>query len=179
MSFQEFDLSDYIHALEDFKCTNAAQVIRHWGSTENFDLFIQKIKEDSAEVAKLAISQFGSIEAYTDAMKYNLEHFSELMEAACNEDIKEISVQSDLLYAQLTADLSKAVSCPEIQEIVRNIDLLITKTSAFSLGMPSLDVVIDAYSSDYITAVTDTKYGAGASVYITQALRYYLKHREK
>lgn len=179
MSFQEFDLSDYIHALEDFKCTNAAQVIRHWGSTENFDLFIQKIKEDSAKVAKLAISQFGSIEAYTDAMKYNLEHFSELMEAACNEDIKEIGVQSDLLYAQLTADLSKAVSCPEIQEIVRNIDLLITKTSAFSLGMPSLDVVIDAYSSDYITAVTDTKYGAGASVYITQALRYYLKHKEK
>lgn len=180
MSFQEFDLSDYIHALENFKYTNAAEVIRHWGSTENFDLFIQKIKEDNVEVAKLAISQFDSIEAYTDAMKYNLEHFSELLEAACNEDIKEIGVQSDLLYAQLTADLSKAVSCPEIQEIVRKIDLLIQKNSSgISLGKPFLHVVIDAYDSDYITAVTDTKYGAGASAYITQALRYYLKHKEK
>ena len=113
-------------------------------------------------------------------MKYNLEHFSELLEPACNEDIKEIGVQSDLLYTQLTADLSKAVSCPEIQEIVHKIDLLIQKNNGgISLGKPFLHVLIDAYSSDYITEVTDTKYGAGASAYITQALRYYLEHQEE
>ncbi len=34
--------------------------IKHWGSIENFDMFIQKIKDDESEVAKLAIRQFGS-----------------------------------------------------------------------------------------------------------------------
>lgn len=49
-----------------------------WGNVENFDLFIQKIKDDEVKVAKLAINQFGSVEKYTEAMKYNLEHFSEM-----------------------------------------------------------------------------------------------------
>ena len=42
MSFKEFDLSDYISALEDFKSSQAETVIEHWGSIENFDLFIQR-----------------------------------------------------------------------------------------------------------------------------------------
>ena len=80
VSFKEFDLSDYIHALEDFKSNQTETVIKHWGSVENFDMFIQKIKDDESEVAKLAIKQFGSVEKYTEAMKHNLEHFSEIME---------------------------------------------------------------------------------------------------
>ena len=80
MSFKEFDLSDYIHTLEDFKSNQTEEVIKHWGSVENFDMFIQKIKDDESEVAKLAIKQFGSVEKYTEAMKHNLEHFSEIME---------------------------------------------------------------------------------------------------
>ena len=35
-------------------------VIKHWGNIGNFDMFIQKIKDDESEVAKLAIRQFGS-----------------------------------------------------------------------------------------------------------------------
>ena len=69
MSFKEFDLSDYIHALEDFKSNQTEVVTKHWGSVENFDLFIQKIKDDEENVAKLTIQQFGSIEKYTEAMK--------------------------------------------------------------------------------------------------------------
>ena len=87
MSFKEFDLSDYIAALEDFKNNSTDDVIKHWGSIENFGMFVQKIKDDEAEVAKLAIRQFGSIEKYTKAMKHNLEHFSELMEAQLTEEI--------------------------------------------------------------------------------------------
>ncbi|WP_313580021.1 hypothetical protein [Lacrimispora sp.] len=52
----------------------------HWGSIEKFNQLIQKIKDDESNVAKLAIKQFGSIEKHTEAMKYNLEHFSDLME---------------------------------------------------------------------------------------------------
>ena len=55
MSFKEFDLSEYIHALEDFKVNQTDTIIRHWGSVENFDMFIQKIKDDEETIAKLAI----------------------------------------------------------------------------------------------------------------------------
>lgn len=55
MSFKEFDLSEYIHALEDFKVKQTDTIIKHWGSIDNFDMFIQKIKDDEENVAKLAI----------------------------------------------------------------------------------------------------------------------------
>lgn len=36
MSFKEFDLSEYIHALEDFKANQADVIIKYWGSVEHF-----------------------------------------------------------------------------------------------------------------------------------------------
>lgn len=174
MSFKEFDLSDYIDALEDFKSRNTDDIIKHWGSIENFDLFIQKVKEDESEVAKLAIKHFGSIENYTEAMRYNLEHFSEITETQLTEDVKEIGRQSDRLYAKLTADLTADVSSPEIQSIVQEIFQFIQKNSSgASLSKPYLNVLINAYSSEYVRNIADAKYGEGASDYIVKAFRYY------
>lgn len=174
MSFKEFDLSDYIRALEDFKVSQTDTVIKYWGSIENFDMFIEKIRDDEDKVAKLAIQQFGSIENYTEKMKYNLEHFSELMKTQLPEEAKKIARQSDMLYGQLTADLSEDVSSPKIQSIVHSIDLLIRENGgSVSLGKPYIHVLIDAYSSDYIKNVTDKKYKKGASDYIVKAFRYY------
>jgi len=174
MSFKEFDLSDYIHELEDFKNNSTDDVIRHWGSIENFDMFIQKIKDDEAVVAKLAIRQFGSIEKYTEAMKHHLEHFSELMETQLTEEVKEIGKQSDILYGRLTADLSEDVSSPNIQSIVHELLQLIQENStSVSLDKPYINVLIDTYSNDYMKSMTDSKYGKGASDYIVKAFRYY------
>ena len=174
MSFKEFDLSDYITALEDFKNNSTDDVIKYWGSIENFDMFIRKIKDDEAEVAKLAIQQFGSIEKYTEAMKHNLEHFSELMNTQLTEEVKEIGKQSDILYGRLTADLSKDVSSPNIQSIVGELMQLIQKNSAnVPLDKPYINILIDTYSNDYIKSMTDSKYGKGASDYIVKTFRYY------
>ena len=174
MSFKEFDLSDYITALEDFKNNSTDDVIKHWGSIENFDMFIQKIKDDEAEVAKLAIQQFGSIEKYTEAMKHNLEHFSKLMETQLTEEVKEIGKQSDILYGKLAANLSEDVSSPNIQSIVDELLQLVQKNSAnVSLDKSYINVLIDTYSSDYIKSMTDSQYGKGASDYIVKAFRYY------
>lgn len=174
MSFKEFDLSDYINALEAFKSNSTDEVIKHWGSVENFDMFIQKIKDDETEVAKLAIQQFGSIEKYTEAMKYNLEHFSEIMEKQLTEEFKKVGQQSDLLYAKLTADLSKDIASWEIQSIVQSIDLLFQEYAGnASPCKPHLNTIIDSYSSNYVKGITDTKYGKGASDYIVKAFRYY------
>ena len=174
MSFKEFDLSDYIAALEDFKTNSTDDVIKYWGNIKNFDMFIQKIKDDETEIAKLAIQQLGSIEKYTEAMKHNLEHFSELMETRLTEEVKEIGKQSDILYGRLTADLSEDVSSPKMQSIVDELLQLIQKNSAnVSLDNPYINVLIDTYSSDYIKSMTDSQYGKGASDYIVKAFRYY------
>lgn len=174
MSFKEFDLSDYIHALEDFKSSRTEEVIRHWGSTANFDMFIQKIKEDESRVAELAVKQFGSVEKYTEAMKYNLEHFSENMETSLSEEAKELGRQAEALYEKLTANMSEDASSPKIQSIVHELLQFIQKNSSgISLDKPYIHVLIDTYSNDYVKNITDSRYGKGASDYIVKAFRYY------
>ena len=174
MSFKEFDLSDYITALEDFKNNSADDVIKYFGSIENFDMSIQKIKNNESGVAKLAIQQFGSIEKFTETMKHNLEHFSEFIETQLTEEVKEIGRQSDMLYGRLTADLSEDVSSPKMQSIVDELLQLIQKNSiSVSLHKPYINVLIDTYSNNYIKSMTDSKYGEGASDYIVKAFHYY------
>lgn len=174
MSFKEFDLSDYITALEDFKNNSTHDVIKYFGSVENFDMSIQKIKDNEANIAKLAIQQFGSIEKFTEAMKQNLEHFSEFMETQLTEEVKELGKQSDLLYGRLAADLSEDVSSPKVQAIVHEILQFTQKHSdGTDFDKPLSNVLMDIYSGDYIKNITDGKYGKGASDYIVKAFRYY------
>lgn len=174
MSFKEFDLSEYVHALENFKVNQSATVIKHWGSIENFDLFLQKIKDNEETVAKLAIQQFGSVEKYTEAMKYNLDHFSEMMENALPEEAQKVAQQSDKLYEKLTCDLSKDVSSPEVQSVVHSlISLLQENSGTASFDKSYIQLLIEAYSGDYVKKITDSKYGKGASDYILEAFRCY------
>lgn len=172
MSFKEFDLSDYIEALESFKNNSADDIIRHWGNIENFDLFIQKIREDETEVARLAIKEYGSVEKYTKAMKYNLEHFSEIMEKQLSQ--LPAATEIDDLYQSLTADLKKEVSSDEIQQIVGRILLsAYGNVPAQSLYNNYCDMIITIYSKDYFKTIFDTKHGAGASDYVVKAFQYY------
>ena len=174
MSFKEFDLTDYINALENFKKNSTDDIIQYWGSIENFELFIQKIKEDESEVAKLAIKEFGSVEKYTEAMKYNLEHFTEIMNKQLTDDVQKIGEQSNNLYSRLTSDMSKDATSDEIQYIVQEIDEFMQENAAPSLTSKDYwQVLIDSYSSDYVKKLTNTKYGSGASDYIVRAFQCY------
>lgn len=178
MSFKEFDLTNYINALEDFKKSSTDDIVKYWGSVENFDLLIRKVKEDETKVTKLAIKEFGSVEKYTEAMKYNLEHFSEIMEQQMSEDVKEIAKQNDELYTRLTADMARDISSDEIQNIVHEINKFMRKHASVDLiGNNYWNVVINSYSSDYVKAITDTKYGIGASDYLVKAFQFYLDNR--
>lgn len=176
MSFKEFDLSGYIKALEDFKHHSTDDIIKHWGSIENFDRFIQKVKDDEANLAQLAIKQFGSIEKYTEAMKYNMDHFSEIMKKQQLNNAALLQ-ESDMLYSRLTSDMQKDVSSVEIQSIVHEIVLFTKKTApAADMGEGFWDLIIESYSNDLVKAVNDKKYGTGASEYIASAFRCYFKH---
>lgn len=178
MSFKEFDLSDYIQALEDFKNNNTDSVMKYWGNIENFNLFIQKVKDDEDTVAKLAIKQFGSVEKYTEAMKYNLEYFSEIMEKRLSEVPKELVSKSDDLYRRLTSDREKDISSDEVQQIVHEIMMFMQENATPDLIGPDYwNMITDIYySNEYVRAVNDTKYGDGASDYIANAFRYYGEH---
>ena len=177
MSFKEFDLSDYVQALEDFKNNNTDSVMRYWGNIENFNLFIPKVKDDEDNLAKLAIKQFGSIEKYTEAMKYNLEHFSEIMEKNLSKVPKELTSKSDDLYRRLTFGLEKEISSDEVQQLVHEIMMFMQENAIPNLIGPGYwNIIIDTYSNEYVRAVTDSKYGDGASDYIANAFRYYGEH---
>lgn len=174
MSFKEFDLSDYIEALENFKNNSTDDVIKHWGSIEIFDMFIQKIKEDESKVAKLAIQQFGSIEKYTKAMKYNLEHFSEIMEKQLSQIPDKIKKED--LFLKLASNKEKEVSSDYVQNIVREIIIFAhenTPSELFKTQDSYCQTIIDTYSNTYSKAIFDTKHGTGSSDYIVKAFRYY------
>ena len=177
MSFKEFDLSDYINALEDFKSNQTETVIQHWGSIENFDMFIQKIKDDEDHVAKLAIQQFGSIEKYTEEMKHNLEHFSEIMEKWQSQITEEMRTEDKFL--KLASHKGEDVASKPVQNIVEEI-LTGALASAPNLLIGSTEnycqMMIDIYSNDYLSKVFDTKHGPGSSEYIVKAFRYYAEN---
>lgn len=179
MSFKEFDMSDYFEALESFKNTNSSAIVKHWGSVENFEFFVQKLKTDESNVAKLAIQEFGSIEKYTDAMKYNLEHFSEIMDE-WHSQIPEEMKDKDLFQTLVSHKEDDVTSIP-VQSIVQEIiNLAHGNTGAQFTELIGTDVdyckmMIDIYSNDYTKRITDTKFGTGSSDYIVNAFRYYLK----
>ena len=176
MSFKEFDLSEYIHALEDFKVKQTDTIIKHWGSIDNFDMFIQKIKDDEENVAKLAIQHFGSIEKYTEAMKHNLEHFSELMDNWQSQIPEEI--KTDDKFLKLASHKGEDVALDSIQNLVKEIIAYARGNAPSELigdDRQYCNMIIELYSNDYLKAVTDTKYGRGSCDYIVEAFRSYLR----
>ena len=175
MSFKEFDLSDYINALEDFKSSQTETVIEHWGSVENFDMFIQKIKDDEEHVAQLAIRQFGSIEKYTEAMKHNLEHFSEIMDDWYSQVSEEMKTEDKFL--KLASHRGEDVSSDPVQDLVKEIIANVRRNAPSVLvGNEGsyCRMIIDCYSNDYLRRVFDTKHGEGSCDYIVRAFQYYV-----
>ncbi|WP_394915875.1 MerR family transcriptional regulator [uncultured Robinsoniella sp.] len=181
MSFKEFDLSEYIGALEQFKKEKTEEAIKYWGSVDKFNEFIQKVKDDQETLAPIAIKQFGSVEKYTEAMKYNLEHFQELMEQI--EDIggqkDDILKKNEDLHVKLTLDLSKDPTSDEIQDIIHELMDLSEETGIdVDMGEGYWDMVIDIYTGETGRKVMDEKYGEGASEFMAKALHYYIHKQE-
>lgn len=177
MSFKEFDLSDYISALEEFKANQTQAVIQHWGSVDNFDMFIQKIRDDEDNVARLAIQQFGSIEKYTEAMKHNLEHFSEIADQWQSQIPEEKRIDDKFLA--LASHKREDVGLAAVQHIVREIIATALEVgTAAKVGSEEdyCHTVIRIYSNDYFSKIVDAKYGVGSSAYIVKAFHYYIEN---
>lgn len=71
-------------------------------------------------MAKLAIQQFGSIEKYTEEMKHNLKHFSEIMEKWQSQISEEIRREDKFL--KLASHKGDNVSSKAVQQLVSKCD---------------------------------------------------------
>lgn len=178
MSFREFDLSEYLEALERFRRENAEEIIQHWGSMDKFEEFLEKAGENHDEIAKNAVKFYGSVEKYTAAMKESLGHFSENMEKM--ERIKESGYveENQRLTSLLLSDLTKDVATDEVQDLVGQLINLLKPEDrpVMDLGDNYWEIVTDGYlNNENMIKVMDMKYGAGASVFMGKALQYYFK----
>lgn len=180
MSFNEFDMSEYTDALEEFVKINSDEIIKYDGDLDEFNRVIEVLKSDSpkkAEAAKIAIKQFGSIEKYTEEMKKNLANFPEVMEQlySTNDNVDSYVDKSNKLMKRLAEDLSKDVASEEVQRIVGEL-IAVGETAAGTrdMGNNYWEMVADSYTTNpTVIAVTDKKYGRGASAFIGNALKVY------
>lgn len=177
MSFKEFDLSDYIKALESFKLSNTEEIVKYWGSIDNFNMFIQKVTNDESYIAKTAIQEFGSIEKYVEAMKQNMEHFSEFMEQWYAQ-IPEEMLSTDL-FTKLASLKDEDVSSNKVQNVVHEIIDFAHRNAAMDYVGSARNyckTIIETYSNNYLKNILDTKNGSGYCDFIVKAFRYYLEN---
>lgn len=182
MSFQEFDMSDYFNALEEYKNNHADEIKKYWGSIDKFDDFVETAKSKESEIAKMAVKQFGSIEKYTEAMKKNLGNTSAIMEGfdTIRNDLDNYLRKTNELMSKLTSDLMKDPSSQDVQQIVSEVNDMTKEThkiTKLDMGENYWGLMSDLYLSNpqYIEA-TDKKYGKGASEFIGKALKAYSNH---
>jgi len=179
MSFKEFDMSEYFNALETFKLEHADEVVKYFGSMDEFDQNLQIMKSKEFEIAKMAIKGFGSIEKYTEAMKNNLNNLPSIMEGA--QTIKENAdvylAQTNQLYERLTSDLSKDPSSADIQAIVKEMDNMGKeqyRILKMDMGENYWGLIADLYltKTEY-TKIHDKKHGKGATKFIGEIFKFY------
>lgn len=179
MSFKEFDMSEYFNLLRTFKQEHPDQVIKYYGSVEEFEKRFEGKKSKELEIAKMAIKQFGSIEKYTAAIKSNLDHLPEIMDnyESVKENAEAYVDQADRLTERLVSDLSKDPSAAEIQEIVKDMDTMMKdqyKMLNMTMGENYFGLMSDLYlTKPEFIRITDSKYGKGSSHFIGKAFQYF------
>ncbi|MBU3113689.1 MerR family transcriptional regulator [Clostridium lacusfryxellense] len=185
MSFEEFDMTEYYNALEEFKTEHKNIIIKSYGSIDKYDKFIETCKSKEVEIAKMAIKEYGSIKKYVDAMKKNFNSDMFIKEEQFNQFKKDClegkHPKLKELYKKLVSDLSKDPFSKEIQQIGEEI----TNTAKKDYEIFKMDngddywysmVQIYLVLSDWIELV-DKKYGSGASKFIGEALKKYLANK--
>lgn len=179
MSFREFNMSGYFNALEGFKKEHTDQVVRYYGSMEEFDKNLETLKSKELEIAKMAIKEFGSIEKFTDAMKNNLSNIPSIMDGieTIKENTEDYLAQTHQLTKCLTSDLSKDPSSEDVQVIIKKIDDMVKKhynILQMDMGENYWGLMADLYlTKPEYTIVNDKKYGKGATKYMAEAFKFY------
>mgnify|MGYP001774826190 FL=1 len=150
--------------------------MQQWGSIAAFDDIIAHIREHEADIAKTAVEYYGSTAAYTDAMKYNLEHFSEIMEKLEHIRQQNYGKRNQQLMEKLLQDTTRDPASAQVQQIIYDMQHLIPEEEACGSnpGMHQQKLLIDSYlHNEALIQQTDQRYGRGASRFMGKALRIY------
>ena len=110
-------------------------------------------------------------------MKYNLEHFSEIMDN-WHSQIPEKMKTTDK-FLRLALHKGEDVALDSVQDLVEEIIAYAHENSPSKLVGDDKDyckMIIELYSNDYIKRTTDTTYGTGSCDYIAKAFRYHLEN---
>jgi len=179
ISFKEFDMTEYYDMLETFKREHADDVAALYGGAEGFDRLVATMKSRESETAEMAARQFGSVEKFTAAIKSNLDNLPSVMEgfAALKRDAADYTQRSDELMRELTSDLAREPSSPEVQLIVKRMDDLAKETAGIvkmEMGEGYWGLMADLYlTKPSLMKVHDKKYGEGATRFMGEAFRAY------
>lgn len=176
MEFEDFKLQSYLQLLEQFKAEHTEEIMQQWGSIAAFDEIIARLREHDADIAKTAVEYYGSVAAFTDAMKYNLEHFSENMEKLEHIKRQDYVKRNQQLMEELLQDVGRDPASAQVQQIIYEMQHLIPKEEACdsSPGMHHQKLLIDSYlHNEALIQQMDQRYGKGASSFMGKALRIY------
>lgn len=126
VSFKEFDMTEFFNVLEEYKKENEDKIIKIYGSMDKYNGCIEKMKAGEADIAKMAIKQYGSIKKYAEIVKMNLNNDILMTKAEQMKQFKKDSLNDNHpklrnLYKELTADLNKNPYSEEIQQIAGEI----------------------------------------------------------
>jgi len=166
--------------MNEFKKEHVDEVIKYFGSVDEFNEIIGDMKSKEASIAQAAIKQWGSIEKYTEAMKKNISNLPAIMEQSekfKKEYLEDSLRKGDELNKKLTADLSKDPSSKEIQQIVKEIVNMSNEQHEFM----NMDIAENHWSymaelhlsNPMCIEAYDKKYGNGASKFMGEALKFY------
>lgn len=177
MSFKEFDMTEYFNALEGFKVSHLDEIEKYWGSLEEFEKLQGTMKEKESQIGQLAVKQYGSIEKYTEAMKNNLDNFTETMERLqeFKASADDYMAENKKLHCKLTADLTKDAASDEIQETTGElVELINSSLKGMNMGDNFWNLAIEGYLTDpAVQQATDKIYGEGASAFLGKAMTVY------
>ena len=178
MEFQDFSLNSYIQLLEEFEKEHTEEIIQEYGSIAAFDELIARVRDHEADIAKTAIAYYGSVEAYTAAMKHNLEHFTENLDKLTYIKEQDYGKHNQELMKQLLSDTDRDPACAEVQQIVYELQHLIPEAEAPAMdaGVHQMEIMIDSYlHNEELIHRMDERYGNGASHFMGCALQAYFE----
>lgn len=176
MDFKDFDLHEYFQALTELKKTHTEEIVKHFGSMEQFDEMIGNMQSHESEIADSALKQYGSIENYTRAMEKNLQSFLVNGSKIHQSEASDLIAKTEVITKKLTADLNRDVASPEIKKIVQELISFTNKCNdGIDMGENYWSYMAENYvSNPLFIETTDQKYGDGASLFIGLALKSYL-----
>lgn len=180
MEFNAFDMSEYFRVLTGFKKTHTDEIIKNFGSIEQFDRMVSGLRAEEGELAEHAARIYGSVEEFTRAMGKNFEKHLTQGPELTPEQAKVLIAKTETLTKMLTEDLGRDPASPEVQAQVAALIVFVNECSRGNdMGVNYWSFMAESYTtSPSMIETNDKKYGAGASQFIGRAIIAYLNRQQ-